>query len=349
MLWLHPKELSVFFASLLLCASLTGCSQTGALKPQASTSTQQDASTSQAQSTVTSTTQRVYTTQRQGDSSRQPHAATTTQPGNTAPQAQTPDSLPTSLSAIYRVSPSTPGPLTPLSFDELIGELANADVILLGEKHDERRHHQAQLAILQALHQRRQIGSVVLEMLPSSSQQAFRQGQLNIQTQLSQSSSISSSDIKDTLHWPEKWEWQQYAPLIAWLLRNHIPMYGANLNDDELAVIAQGSQPLRGNVSIQPQVRSRIADLVRNHHVSSDAQLDAMVTAQQFRDRRMAETLVKNAKPAVLLAGNVHTDGTIGVPLHLQDYGQHHVASVMLLRSPQEANTASADYFLIIR
>lgn len=317
MLWLHPKALSVFFASLLLCASLTGCGQTEVLKPQVTTTTQQDASTKQ--------------------------------PGVGASQAQFPASPAPSLSAIYRVNPSQPGSLTPLSFDELVGELANADVILLGEKHDEGRHHQAQLALLQALHQRRQIGSVVLEMLPSSSQQAFHQAQLNIQTQLSQSSAVSSSDIKDALHWPEKWAWQQYAPLITWLLRNHIPMYGANLNDDELAVIARGAQPLRGNVSIQPQVRRRIADLVRNHHVSSDAQLDAMVTAQQFRDRRMAETLVKNAKPAVLLAGNVHADGTIGVPLHLKDYGQHHVASVMLLRSPQEANTASADYFLIIR
>lgn len=222
-------------------------------------------------------------------------------------------------------------------------------MILLGEKHDDIRHHQAQLVLMQAMHRSRPIASVILEMLPSSQQSALSRAQMRAQQQLARDAATSPEQIRQILQWPDRWDWTQYAGPVAWMLRERIPIYGGNLNDAEIATILRGAQPLRGKVSTSPQVSQALAGLIGGHHEHTQNSLSALVQAQQFKDRRMAQALIKNRKPALLLAGNIHVSKAVGVPLHLQDYDQANFASVMLVSSPGDVDPAKADYFWIVR
>lgn len=235
-----------------------------------------------------------------------------------------------------------------LTFAHWIDALQSYDVILIGEKHDDVRHHQAQLALLQALHRHRAIRAVALEMLPSSKQAAFIQAQRTAQEQLRRDPATDANVIKAGLEWPASWDWAQYRSLVMWMLREQIPMIGANLDQTELAIIAKGAQPLKGRVSTAPEVHEALSQLVSGHHLESDTPVQALVQAQQFKDRRMAESLFRNAKPVVLLAGNVHVNKKLGVPLHLQDYGQRKVVSIMLVSSFDGRDADQADYFWVI-
>lgn len=73
---------------------------------------------------------------------------------------------------------------------EVLQELAKADVVYLGETHDSPKDHQAQLEILQKLHQRHPKIAIAMEMFQRPYQgviDRYLAGQLNEQELLEQS------------------------------------------------------------------------------------------------------------------------------------------------------------------
>src|SRR5699024_12877760 len=64
-----------------------------------------------------------------------------------------------------------------IALSQLLTELAEAPLVLLGEKHDNADHHALQLWLLQALEARRTQGSVVMDMLAVTRQEAINQVQ----------------------------------------------------------------------------------------------------------------------------------------------------------------------------
>lgn len=70
-----------------------------------------------------------------------------------------------------------------------------------------------------------------------------------------------------------------------------------------------------------------------------------MLAVQQQRDRQMAEQLLAAPAPALLFAGAYHARLDIGVPLHVQDLGEHSApVVVMLAEKGAVVSSASADY-----
>ena len=202
-----------------------------------------------------------------------------------------------------------------IALSQLLNELAEAPLVLLGEKHDNADHHALQLWLLQALEARRTQGSVVMEMLAVTQQEAINQ----VQSQLRAGS--MPEDLPAALNWHKGWDWQQYDELVTHLVQQTYPLLGGNLNREGLMAIYRNPPELIGTESTREDVTLRLSEQIRESHCNKlpETQLPAMLAVQQQRDRSMATVLLDAPRPALLIAGAYHVRYDLGVPLHIRD------------------------------
>ncbi len=229
-----------------------------------------------------------------------------------------------------------------LNPEQLVGQLAGADRVLVGERHDNPDHHALQLWLMQALAMQRRQGSVLLEMLVPA-QQAKVDAVREMQRQ-----GRRPSDLPAALEWEKGWPWRLYGDLVRYVLQQPYPVLAANLDRAEVMSIYTGAvPPLSGARSTAMPVREALLAQVRRSHCDllPEAQLPAMLAVQQQRDRRMADRLLAVPQPALLLAGSFHVRRDLGVPLHLEDLGAPGATRVLVMAEVGERVTAQqADY-----
>lgn len=233
-----------------------------------------------------------------------------------------------------------------LTLSEFVQEVQNTPMILLGEKHDNSIHHQAEIALFQQLYQTGKLRSVALEMLPTSQQVDINQAL----ERLRQTPNVSNSTVKQILPWTEKWDWSQYGDLITALSNSKVQVLGGNLDRCEIDTLFRGAYPLNGNRSTQPAIKQRIAKTIaQNHQIDpNDQTIQTMVTIQQFKDRRMAEALIKGNKSTLLIAGNFHVNKAVGVPVHLADLGKNQFVVISLVKQLDDINLKESDYIWLL-
>ena len=225
-----------------------------------------------------------------------------------------------------------------LTLSELLQRLPAYTYVLLGEEHDQPVHHQIEAYLMQKLEQKRPLAAVVLEMLSVDQQVQINQLQ-------QQQTALFAEEIPAQIGW-KHWDWHQYQDLIVSRLSEATPLIAANLTEAEIKTLYDGAQPLRGSISVTPQVRTQLAQLIQAHHPLPPNILEKAVTVQQFRDRRMAEMLVKNTPNstayALLAAGNNHVRKDLGVPLHLQDFDHKNKAKTISIMLKSQRSEAAA-------
>ncbi|EFX92662.1 hypothetical protein HMPREF0027_0272 [Actinobacillus ureae ATCC 25976] len=225
-----------------------------------------------------------------------------------------------------------------LTLSELLQRLPAYTYVLLGEEHDQPVHHQIEAYLMQKLEQKRPLAAVVLEMLSVDQQVQINQLQ-------QQQTALFAEEIPAQIGW-KHWDWHQYQDLIVSRLSSATPLIAANLTEAEIKTLYAGAQPLRGSISVTPQVRTQLAQLIQAHHPLPPNILEKAVTVQQFRDRRMAEMLVKNTPNstayALLAAGNNHVRKDLGVPLHLQDFDHKNKAKTISIMLKSQRSEAAA-------
>ncbi|MBV7387525.1 ChaN family lipoprotein [Pasteurellaceae bacterium TAE3-ERU1] len=238
----------------------------------------------------------------------------------------------------------------PITFDAMLADLAQVDYILLGEVHDNALHHQAEVKLFNALSaQPNRLAIVVLEMLPSAQNAQLTHAQHHIRADR-----ITDSEcIACLLGWDEKWDWAQYRALVTDIARSPTALLGGNLTREEINTVMQGAYPLNGTRSTTAEVKAQIAKMItQSHGKLDDATLANLVSVQQFKDRRMAQTLVEatpNHQRGLLIAGRFHTSRFFGVPVHLDDYQKRRYATVIMTDDRQRVRAGEADYIWEIR
>lgn len=231
-----------------------------------------------------------------------------------------------------------------LTLAEFTQAVQNVPLILVGEKHDDPVHHQAEVALFQGLQQTGKLQSVALEMLPSS-----EQPQIDHALQTLRQQRIDGAAVKQHLPWSQGWDWSQYRELLTALSQSQVRILGGNLDRNEIATLFQGAYPLNGNRSTTTPVKQKIAEAIAQHHQlpPSDSHIQTMVSVQQFKDRRMAEALLKGGN-SLLIAGNFHVNKQVGIPLHLQDLGQNTFVVISLAKNLDEIDPQDADYIWLL-
>jgi len=208
----------------------------------------------------------------------------------------------------------------------VLQQLAIADVVYLGETHDNPADHQVQLKIIQALHQKQPQLAIALEMFQRPYQPVldrYLAGQ------------ITEAELKQQSQFDQRWgyDWEQYAPILRFAKANRLPLIALNTPTEITRKVArQGLASLTASDRqfIPPTTeirtdnnayRQRIQKIYQEIHQShsSSKNFEQFFQAQVLWDETMADRIAQFATTQpnhqiVVLAGQGHIIYGDGIP-----------------------------------
>jgi uncharacterized iron-regulated protein len=222
-------------------------------------------------------------------------------------------------------SPWRSGPET-LNAPTVFTDLAQAQVIYLGETHDDAADHQAQLQIIQTLHGLNPKGAIALEMFQRPSQPLLDQYL---------SGNITETELQQQSEYDQRWgyPWEYYAPILRFAKEQQIPLIALNvpteitrkvareglesLTDEERQWIPPNSEIRTDNLSYR-QIIQEIYDQIHQGR-SASSNFENFFLAQVLWDETMAQGIADflKANPdrqIITLAGDGHIAYGYGIP-----------------------------------
>jgi uncharacterized iron-regulated protein len=211
--------------------------------------------------------------------------------------------------------------------DDVFAALAEADFVLLGEKHDNPDHHALQARALREMIARGKAPAVAFEMLDEDQQPT-------VDAYLA-APGATAAGFGPHVDWDDRgWhEYGWYAPIVEAAMGAHLPIVATNLVKKELRAIVHGGaaamNPARAkelglDVQLPDAQTVELQEEMRASHCGQlpDEMLGPMATAQRARDGALGSHMLAAAagppkRPVVLVAGNGHARTDRGVPAYL--------------------------------
>jgi uncharacterized iron-regulated protein len=244
----------------------------------------------------------------------------------------------------------------PADLAEVVQDIEKADVIFIGETHDNAQLHATALAVIRSLHAKKLPLALGLEMFTPEDQQALDDwtgGKLD--------------EEKFIPVYSRNWsyDWRLYRDLFIFARDNHIPLIALNIPKPVISrVMARGPAALQES-EIPPKV-SWTLNAAQTVYMRTIARqvfgntppeklVERLCAAQAFRNSGMAWNIVHYkqkhaADKVVVLAGTWHAVKN-GVPELLPAYGK--VTSKVILPELPEFNLGNATFreadYLIMR
>ncbi len=250
---------------------------------------------------------------------------------------------------LYRLADkSTP------TFEEMINDLKKAQIIFIGESHDNPAHHRAQLQIIKALENSGTKVAIGLEMFRSDSQKYLEQW-VNGKMSLHQFMNIFNDNWSD---------FNQYREIFNHSYFKKIPMIGLNLSRSITRQVARnGFKSLsKKQLNELPIVTCNIDPAYEKFikralggHANEDVKFQYFCEAQLLWDNVMAENLIafldKNPDySVVVIAGSGHA-WKHGIPARIKDRSEYAFRVILpevIGRSEKGLVTeADTDYLLL--
>ena len=214
----------------------------------------------------------------------------------------------------------------------LIAEMAQRDVVLLGEQHVDADHHRWQVHTLAQLHAQRPQMVIGFETFPRRVQPALDKW---VAGELTEPQFLAEAQ------WEEVWNVppELYMPLFDFARLHRVPMVALNV-DKKLteAVAAKGwdAVPERGREGVTrpaPAPKAYVDELTQVHKEhGGKTTLRNFIEAQQTWDRAMAQALARQAGRGALVVGIIgsgHLRFGHGVALQLRDLGVTRVGTLL--------------------
>ena len=212
-----------------------------------------------------------------------------------------------------------------LTVASLLKNLSQADIVLLGEIHDNPRHHVLRGNLLRDASMSKR--HVVAEQLTAGQQ---------VDSQLALAAGLEHAGFD-----ADGWQWPLHEPVFSSALQAGLPVYGGNITAPQTREIftSKGSQLPQGlHGLLQKAVLGENAlkqlrrEIDEGHCGAMPASMfDGMLAVQRARDASMAAELLKHL-PAVLIAGNGHVWKHLGVPQIVHaNRPELHTVSVLFL------------------
>jgi uncharacterized iron-regulated protein len=204
--------------------------------------------------------------------------------------------------------------------------LAEARVVVLGEKHDNPDHHALQAQAIDALVARGRKPAVVFEMIERGQQAAVDDARTRAPGDVD---AIAAALDWQRSGWPE---WSLYRPVFESALRHGLAIVAGSLDRAQVMDVARrGVAALPPSLVAEHRLNEPSADAsgdalreeMRQAHCSMlpESMLDAMVLVQRVRDAMLASqthAALAHAGSVVLIAGNGHARKDRGVPRYLE-------------------------------
>lgn len=202
-------------------------------------------------------------------------------------------------------------------YNAMMDRLRAADIVLIGERHDNPAHHEWQARIIEVLAPR----GLAFEMVPKAKEDAANAARAN------------GDDLGAALDWANSgWPaWEMYAPLFDAAPKATIA--GGGVPRDTLrASVGDGAATAFGDGSLRYQLEAPLPDDMQaemeaeqaDAHCGAlpDVMLPGMVEAQRLRDAAFADAALRLHEqgdgPVVLIVGNGHARTDRAAPLYLR-------------------------------
>ena len=214
---------------------------------------------------------------------------------------------------------------TPVSVAQLVQAVLNSDVAVLGEVHDNPRHHQLRGELLRQLPAASK--TVVAEHL--SWRLRFKEGGELL-------TNLEAAGFDD-----QGWSWPLHQPLFEAVTAMNMRLMGGNLPGESIKEVFK----TRGQ-SLPEAVRSLLAkapfdvqqskaleeEIDQGHCGAMPASMfEGMAAVQRGRDAAMAEVALAHL-PSIVVAGNGHAWKHLGVPFVVYKSSPHlHTLSVLFM------------------
>ena len=228
------------------------------------------------------------------------------------------------------------------SFDELISELSEYRIIMIGESHTNQLHHDVQFDIIKGLKEQGKDVRLALEMYNPSQDEslaAWSSGETDSSTFMEQTGYLDS--------WGHNYRY--YKAIFDYVREKGIPMYGVNTERKYASKIGRG-----GLSSLTEEERAAIPEVdtsniehrfyVKVALQGMDAQMPKqflnMYPAQCLWDAAMGEGAIKVAQEnpeaiVVVLAGSGHVAYNLGIGRIIKDRSDLSFASVISVDIPE--------------
>ena len=234
----------------------------------------------------------------------------------------------------------------------LPSEALTADVVLIGEVHDNAAQHRLRLGWLESLAAARPV-VLALEQFDSDRQADLDRALAADAAGRTGDAAARARRVAEAAGFDfRSWNWAHYGPVVELALRRRLPLVAANLSRRETSAVARG-QPDAASAA-EPSGwsagdRQTLEESIRAGHCNllPASRIAPMAAAQRARDARMADAVAEARRrtglPVVLLAGNGHVRRDIGVPRYLADRRpQDRLLSIGLLE--ENGGPAPADF-----
>src|SRR6266567_4111612 len=109
---------------------------------------------------------------------------------------------------------------SPVALSQLMKDIEASDLVMIGEAHDNLKHHQMQLALIRSLTAKKIPFAIGLEMFQADSPQ-----QLDDWTE----GKITEQNFKEIFDHNWSQDWKMYRDIFLYARDNHIPMVGLNI------------------------------------------------------------------------------------------------------------------------
>jgi len=262
-----------------------------------------------------------------------------------------------SLSESYRpgtiVSADAKGPV---SFEQMIADLADARVVYVGETHTRDTDHDIQLKILKALHQEHPGLCVGMEMFSRPYQHVLDQWSAG---------NLETDAFIRKVHWYANWKYDfgLYADLLDFIREHRVALYGLNIAFHVPPKVAAGGLnsllpedaarlPVEIDLS-DSEHREYVRKIFEGHHnrrlFGRDYKFAHFYQAQVLWDEVMAETVSRKRENRlmVVFAGNGHIIRDFGIPSRAYRRSRAPFRTVMPVAAGRQEELTAADYLWI--
>lgn len=239
--------------------------------------------------------------------------------------------------------------------ETILRSLQTADVVYLGETHDDPRDHEAQLQILRSLHENNPKIAIAMEMFQRPYQDVMDR---YLAGEISETQLVRDSEYMERWGFP----WEYYGPIVRFARENGLPVLAANTPTEVTRRVAKSGlegleaedkkyiPPLAEIDTDNEGYRQMLLEVFRQHQHGTGDGFDRFVEAQVLWDETMAEAIAEflAANPdyqVVVIVGQGHVVYGYGIPSRVErrrgdrDFVQRSV----LFQSPDEAPISTED------
>lgn len=207
----------------------------------------------------------------------------------------------------------------PVSYEYLINDLEDVQVIYVGERHNDPSHHDIQLRLIKEIFKSHPYISVGMETFDRSYQQILY---------LWSDGALNEKEFMEKMHWYANWrfDFELYKDILLFIKNNKIRMVGLNLPFHIPPKIAIGGIETLSDdekKNLPKEIDTSNADhkaylekIFEEHKVKGREKFENFYMAQCVWEEIMAESISQNLKgnPMIVLVGNGHIVNKFGIP-----------------------------------